>query len=122
MSAGAFEISKYQDNTGTRVYAIRVQPETLAATFGSAVNDPTADEVTEPIFAQVSRANGGYGVRPRKVTIRFTTTLPSGYKADGTYSIPILTSALWDAITPASAGVYLGQPCIVISKSPESVR
>ena len=122
MSAGAFQIEKYQDNTTTRVYPIRVQPETLAATFGGTANAVTTDPVTEPTFAQISRSNGGYGVRPRKVTVRFTAAPPTGYKADQTYSIPILTAALWDSINPASVGEYLGVATVVVSKAPESVR
>ena len=122
MSAGAFNVSKYESNIGTRIYPIRIQPESLAATFGGTANDAPAGAVTEPIFAKVSRSNGGYGVKPRAVSVRFTAAPPTNYKADQTYRIPVMTSDLWDAINPASVGTYLGVATVVVSKSPESIR
>lgn len=122
MSAGAFSISKYQANDGTSIYPVRLQPETLAAEFDGTANAEPAGATNQPIFAQVSRANGAYGVRPRKATIRFTATPPTGYKVDQTYTLPIMTSALWDTIVPGQVGTYLGVATQVVSKAPESIR
>ena len=122
MSAGAFQISKYAANDGTSIYPVRLQPETIAADFDGTANDEPAGATTEPLFAKVSRSNGAYGVRPRKVTFRFTGTPPTGYKADQTYDIPILQAALWDSINPGTTGNYLGVATQVVSKAPESLR
>lgn len=122
MSSGAFQLAKYEANDGTSIYPVRLQPETLAAEFDGTANDEPAGATNQPIFAQVSRANGGYGVRPRKITVRFTAAPPTGYKADQTYDLAIMTAALWNAAVPGQTGTYLGVATQVVSKAPESIR
>ena len=122
MSAGAFQIAKNEANDGTSIYPVRLQPETLGAAFDGTANAEPTGATNQPIFAQVSRANGGYGVRPRKATVRFTAAAPTGYKADQTYTLPVMTAALWDSIVPGQVGTYLGVATQVVSKTPESIR
>ena len=121
MSAGSFELSKYEANDGG-VYPIRVQPETLALTLGGTANAAPAGDVDQPILAKVSRANGAYGVRPRKVTIRFTAAPPDGYSENQTFSLPVMQPTLWDGATTGTVAEYLGVAAIVVSRSAESIR
>ena len=121
MSAGAFELSKYQGNAG-EIYPIRLQPETLAFEVDGTANAAPAGAVTIDQLVKVSRSNGAYGVRPRKVSIRFTGTPPTGYKADQTYDIPVMTDALWQTATRTTAVNYLGVAGEVVSRSSEDIR
>lgn len=121
MSAGAFQLAKYESNSGS-VYPVRVQPETLALTIDGNANAEPAGAVTIDQLVKVSRSRGEYGVLPRKVSIRFTGTAPTGYKADQTYTIPVLTEAVWDAATRTTAANYLGVAAEVVSRSSESIR
>lgn len=122
MSAGAFDpTAKYESNTGS-IHSIRVQPETLALTIGGTANAVPAGAVDSPFRAQVSRSNGAYGLKPRAVTIRFTAAPPTGYKADETYTLPVMQATLWDTANAGTVCEYLGVAGIVVSTSPESIR
>jgi len=121
MSAGAFERSKYEANNGD-IYGIRVQPETLAATFGGTANDAPAGAVDQETSARVGGGNRQIGIKARAVSAVWTSTAPTGYKADEPIRIPVLTPDLFDAITPNSTGNYLGQGITIIGKLPERVR
>lgn len=120
MSAGAFEDSKYQTDSGD-IRAIRVQPETLAANFGGANAAPTG-AIDTAGSVRVGGSKRAYGVKARSISIRFTATPPSGYKADQIYRIPILTSALFNSINNKDTGTYLGVAARVVGKSAENVR
>ena len=122
MSAGAFELSKYERNGQVSIHSIRIQPETAALVIGAATNGPPAGDEDSDFSAKVSRGNTEYGLLPRKVTVRFTGTLPTGYKADQTISLPILTEAMWTGISRGNTGTYLGEAVQVVSKSNEDVR
>lgn len=122
MSAGAFSRSKYQTNDAN-VVPVRVQPETISAGFGQGTNAPPAGSVIAGFpSANVSRSRRSIGIHVRTVTVAFTATPPIGYLANQTYSIPVLTSSVWDAIVVGSAGTYLGTATEVVSKSPEIIR
>lgn len=122
MSAGAFERSRYEADNGD-IHAIRVQPETLAATFGGTANAAPADPVDQQTSARVGGGNRKYGVKARAVSVTWTGAPPSGYEPDELLRIPILTPDLYDSITPNSTvGTYLGANIIVVGKLPERVR
>lgn len=121
MSAGAFLANgKYEADSGT-IYRIRVQPETVAANIGSA-NAVPAGAVDGEGSARVGGGNRQIGIKARSVTVRFTATVPDGYAADRLLRIPILTPAVYDAITPGATGTYLGTAVVVVGKNPERVR
>lgn len=121
MSAGNFEVSRYTDDGGN-IYPIRVQPETAALVIGGVTNDPNPAPVTTSMFARSRKNRNEYGVGARSISVRFTSTLPTGYAANQSLSIPILQAATWSGISPTDTGTYLGQDVEVISKSPEFIR
>ena len=121
MSAGAFVLSKYEANNGD-IYPIRLQPESLDLEIATVSNDEPAGAVDQPTRAKVSRARGAIGIRPRKVSIRFTDPAPTGYKADQSYTIPVLQASLWDSAIAGTVASYLGVAAVVISRSPEDIR
>lgn len=123
MSAGDFESSKYElsAENGGYIGKIRVQPETLAATFNATANAAPVGATNMPGSVKVSRGKRELGVGARSATIRFTSTPPDGYSGDDV-TIPILTPATAAAWTDESTGTYLGVAAKIISKSPESVK
>jgi len=121
MSAGAFNTTKYEADSGL-IFRIRVQPETLAATIGGEANDPPAGSVG--VGLPSARARGStraIGVTARRVTCSFATP-PTGYKAGQLLSIPILTPELYNAIAFDDAVSYLGVTGKVVGKIAEGVK
>ena len=126
MSAGAFTIIGYEADygDGTLVHPIKVQPETLALTIGGVTNAGTAvTNINNPISAQVSKGKRTLGLHARMVSFEFTATPPTGYAANQTLRLPILTKDMKDVSTAGSTGTYLGVAIRVVSNfSPEVVR
>lgn len=121
MSAGPFEIYNYKSELGT-VHPIRLQPETVALTLDGNANSQSSDEIDSPFSVCVSRGANACGLLPRKVNIKFTGAAPAGYKADQTYSIPVLVATLWQNAVVNQTGTYLGEAIKVIGKSPEDIQ
>lgn len=124
MSAGAFTNTFYTAESGL-VHPIRVQPETLTLTIGGQANSaPSGPADAGTGYVRVSGSKRTYGITPRKVSIRFTGTVPTGYKEGQTYRIPVLIPGHYQSyIEPKlQTGTYLGQPIQVIGKSGESGR
>lgn len=121
MSSGAFSRTKYQADNGD-IYAIRVQPETLAANFGSA-NAAPAGAVDRQGRAKARGSSRELGIKARKIRVVFTGSVPDGYATNTVLEIPILTPAVYNAIIPdVTTGTYLGSPALVIGKTGESVK
>lgn len=122
MSAGGFTTTKYESNTGL-IHPIRLQPETVGFAIGGDANNaaPTAG-LTSDFSVRVSRGNTEYGLRPRKLNIKFGAVVPDGYKAEQTYAIPILVPEVWEAAGVGDAVTYLGVGGVIVGKSPESIR
>jgi len=121
MSAGAFEISKYETDSGA-IHPIRVQPETLAATIDGNTNAAPAGAVDGLGSASVSRGRRANGINARLVRLRFSGTPPTGYLTNGTVTIPALTPEVYDAAIKGATGTYLGASVIVSGRSPETVN
>lgn len=117
MSAGAFTNSKYQAKGGT-IHPIRVQPETITA-FNNAA---PAGATTSDISAVGSLTRRQRGLRPRYITVKFTGTLPEGYKEGTLLKLPILTPAVFDGLNVGGTGNYLGAAVQIISKEDERAR
>lgn len=121
MSAGRYTRGKYECDDGS-VCPARFQPETAAADFGGTVNAEPAGAVDMNQFATLRKGRREYGIGTRKVCIAWTAAPPAGYDERGCLDIPVLTKAVYDAISIFSTGNYLGAAFQVISKSPEFIR
>jgi len=121
MSAGAFVLTSYETDAGTLV-PIKLQPETLQATFGGGLNAaPTGAPAAGYPSATVSGSKRSIGIHPRTVTVRITSGLPLGYLNNQTYRIPCLSEAAYIAAVKGAAAGYLGGTGTVVGKSPESI-
>lgn len=123
MSAGIFEDSIYETNSGA-LYPCRVQPETLAMTIDGTANAAPAG----PVPAGVPSANMRGSRRQNGVTARYVSlklpvggTAPAGYSGDNV-TVPVLTAVLFAAIARTSTVVYLGATWNVAGTTPESIR
>lgn len=122
MSQGNFKRSKYVSNGGTRIYPVRIQPETEGLTIGGVANAAVVAEATEEPSAKVSGGRRGLGVNCRKVRIQFTATPPTGYAANKTLSVPILQPSVFEGISKGNSGTYLGVAVEVVGKTPEFIN
>lgn len=120
MSSGNFTLSIYGTDEGNSV-PCEVQPETLAAVFGGAANDPDAGPIDDGFpTAYMKGSRRRNGIHARRVTVRFTGAQPAGYNSSS-LSVPILTQTLYDAISKGTTGTYLGEAIIVSSKQDEVI-
>lgn len=121
MSAGTFTRTFYADDDGD-IHPIRLQPETLEATFNSVANAAPAGPTDSDISAQVTGSRRGLGLFARYVTVKFTSDVPPEYAANQVYKITVPSPTVYNGITVNSAGVYLGEAIQVISKTDEVQR
>lgn len=122
MSSGTFTRTRYQANNGD-IHPVRVQPETLLANFApGGVNAAPAGTVDNDTYARVSGGRRRYGIKCRSVRISFQDPAPDGYEPGGIITLPILTLAVYNAITSTGTVTYLGATADVIGKSPEGGR
>lgn len=120
MSAGNFIDSKYESNSG-RVYAIRVQPETLALTLDGTANAAPTGDIDQEVSAKAKGGKREIGCIARTVTVRFTGTVPDGYSGDDV-TVPVLTPGLYNAAVKGVTGTYLGEAVAYVGKSAERLR
>jgi hypothetical protein len=113
--AGIFVNSRYKADDG-RVFRIKIQPETALLSFGSSQNAPTVNAVSEPERLVIKRDVSEFGLKVRKISVKWVAGIPSGYKATSILYIPILTPELFLAIQSEQQGSYLGGTVEVISK------
>lgn len=126
MSAGAFEIGKYEDNGGN-VYEVRVQPESKGLTLDSVANAYPTDSATAglPTLA-ISQSRRGFGVKVRTVTVEMTAA-PTGAIADylgegSRLTVAVFDPVVWDGYDKGQTGTYLGTAVKYVSKNPELIR
>lgn len=121
MSAGAFTNTKYEASyAGETVHPIRVQPETLALSINSVLNDPVTTNITNPISAMVGSNRRKLGLHAAMVSIKFTGTPPTGYQAGGILRLPLINNAIKSEAVKGATGTYLSVAIEVVSNaSPE---
>lgn len=121
MSAGAFKTSKYESNDGF-VYPITIQPETEDLVIGGQANDPPGGALTAgALSVRVSGGKRSIGLVARKIRVRFTGAVPSGYQADGVHAIPVLDPEIYASYKDRTlTGTYLSSPIRVVGWSGES--
>jgi hypothetical protein len=126
MSAGKFEVGKYEDNAGN-IWECRVQPETKGLTLNSEANaypteSATADLPTLPVNVSSRRK---FGIKMRSVTIELTadgSAETGDYEGAGTrFTIPVFDPVVWDGYAKDQTGTYLGIACKYKGKSNEEV-
>lgn len=122
MSAGSFVRKSYRGDDGQN-YPIRVQPETLLATFGTTVNvAPTSPPDAGLPSVRVTGGKRRYGIRARGVVITFPTAAPDGYKVGSYIRLPVLLDTVWNGISKYQAVTYLGATGEVVSKYREELK
>lgn len=120
MSSGQFTIAGYSTDNAD-IVPIRVQPETLTATLGSANASAGSTFAAGFPSAQVSQSKRALGINARTVSIRLTAEL-EGYKPDSILRVPVMTKARWDALGKGSTVTYQGTAGVVVGKSPEKIN
>lgn len=122
MSSGIFSDSFYSSNELGSVHPIRVQPETIAIVLGGQANDAPSGTGAIGPSAQVSRGKRSIGINARTVSIRLTVAL-ANYKAGSVITLPWLDDSTFAALTPkVTTGTYLATACILVGKTPETVK
>jgi len=126
MSAGALIDSLYESNTSD-LYNIRIQPETLSLTINTNANAaPTGSAPSNSPTARVGGGRRSFGVNARLVRIRFTGTLPPGYKMDGVIALPVLQLSVFNLYSKGQTGTYTlngtDYDVAVVGKTPEAIN
>jgi len=115
MSSGAFVntfVKSIVDTT--RIYSIRVQPESIAATVAAGAgpdvsNTPDAGPATESVRALVGGSTRRTGFHASVAYLTLTGTPPTGYAENSKTVIPILSATfLSTANRPNAQVTYLG--------------
>ncbi len=125
MSAGVFITSFYEASydDGTHVHAIRVQPETIAATAGGVTNVSAAGAANEFTRAIVSGGRRRNGLHARIVRLRILGTPPTNYSATSNTTIPCLTADFFNVCSiPGTVVTYLGTTWEATGTTPEKNR
>ena len=126
MSAGTFNRSRYEDDNGN-IWRVKVQPETEGLTIASVANAPPGGSAPAGFpSACVSAGRNTCGVNARLCRIRFTNTIPPGYKPTGTITLPILSLAAKTAFTLDATGTYTLEGTAydveIVGLTPESIK
>ena len=124
MSAGKFEIGKYEQSTGGNVWPCRAQIETKALTLGGTANAyPTAAATSGLPRVRLRKGKKEFGLSIRTVTVKLTEdgTGATEEYAEGTlHTIPVFTKAAHDGYTIGAVGTYLGIACEAVGKFPDA--
>jgi hypothetical protein len=123
MSSGRFTTAIYEtsaENGGFKLRC-RVQPETLAASFGGTENAAPSGPTTAPGSATISQGRRTAGVNMRYVTVEWTGDPPDDY--DGlTARIVVLDPAVFADWAFEATGTYLGTAAKIVGRTGETVR
>ena len=126
MSAGPTVPSVYETNTNI-FYKCRVQPETLTLVINGATNVAgSGTPVPKTPSAKMTGGRREIGINSRLVRLKFTGTLPPGYRTDGILTLPILTPAVFNGLDTDQTGTYTlngtAYDVIVVGFTPERIR
>lgn len=121
MSAGRFTLRFYVADSG-EIHLLRNQPESAALDVDGTPNTVAAGPATSPFWAKSSRGANQYGLRPRKVGIRWNPgQAPAGYKEEEVLFVDIYQANQYNAMTINSPATYQGGTGTLVSKQPESI-
>lgn len=126
MSAGSTIPSLYQSDNND-LWKIRIQPETLTLTLNTNANAaPTGAAPAGFPSAKVSGGRNSIGVNTRLIRIRFTGTLPPGYKMNGIIALPVLQTSVFALYDKDQTGTYTlngtDYDVIAVGKTPEKIN
>lgn len=120
---GSYVFSGYAASQDpTKIFPIRVQPETIALVINQISNDAPSGGTNQLVSARVSGSRREFGCNARSVYITWTGTVPDGYKPGKSIRLPILKPDVWDGIAKNQTGSYLGQAIRVVGKTPEYIN
>jgi len=121
MSAGNYLDAFYTSDL-INVHPIRIQPETAALVIDGVTNTIPAGPADFPISAKVSGGKRQLGLTARSVTVKWTTTPPTGYDDEGEITLPWLDPTTWLGLAKEQTGTYLTQGVTVVRKTQEFSR
>ena len=124
MSSGAFISSRYAASyAANAIHPIKIQPETTGLTIAGAINTPPSGVATNPISAIGSLGRRALGLKPRKVSFKFTSDTPQAglYREGAVLTLPWLNPFTEGQFAKGATGSYLGEAIEVVSTSPEDV-
>lgn len=122
MSAGAYEIGRYECEATGNIHPVRVQPETKALSVNSVTNAYPAGATDSPVSAQVSQSRRALGINVRTVTIKFPTAAPDGYKVGEPIRLPWFQPFPTPAFIKGQTVSYLGATGELVSFEQEKVN
>lgn len=123
MSSGPFTNTFYETSSenGGFILRARVQPETLAASFGGEANAAPAGPATAPGSATISQGRRTAGVNMRYVTVAWTGDPPDDYSGL-TARIVVLDPAVFADWTLGATGTYLATAAEIVGRTGETIK
>jgi hypothetical protein len=123
MSAGKFEIGKYEQATGGNVWPCRAQLETKALTLGGVANEyPSAGATVGLPRVRLRKGKREFGLSIRTVTVKLTadgTGATEEYLEGTLHTVPVFKKSVHDGYVDGAVGTYLGIDCVQVSKFPQ---
>jgi len=120
MSSGPFTLTKYETDNGD-VVPIKVQPETLTATFAGTANAaPTGASSVGFPSADISRSKRAIGIHARSISVKITEPA-TGYTDNALVRIPVLNPTVWTGAAKGDAVTCAAGTGTVAGKSPEFI-
>lgn len=123
MSSGAFTRTFYgvSSENGGGIAPIRLQPETLSATVGGAVNAAPAGPATIPGSATISQGRRSAGINARYITVAWDGAPPANYSGL-TARIVVPNPTVYAGASLGAAVTYLATAAKVVGRTPETVK
>lgn len=120
MSSGPFDIGIYEADSGEK-HNVKFQPESTVFSIGGSPNTLPAGPATSPFWAEIGKGKKEYGLRPRKIRIRWTGPPPDDYADCSSLEIVVFDAGVYTAATIGSAATYLGATAKIVGKIPEQM-
>lgn len=108
----------YEADSG-ELHIVELDDKTLTLNIGGTAQPQPSGPATSPFWAKVSKSNGEYGLRPRKLGVCFDTAAPTGLEVGPTYLVTVLATSAFNSATIGSTVNYQGEDATVRTKQPE---
>jgi hypothetical protein len=120
MSSGPFDIGIYEADSAEK-HLIKYQPESAIFSIGGSPNVLPAGPASSPFWAKVTRAKTEYGLRPRKIKIKWLAAPPAEYGDCQTLDVVVFDPAVYNAATIGANATYLDTPAKIVGKIREDI-